>query len=72
MVYYVGSVGVKFKNLDERIMDYLNESGRDIVTITHKNLAEKMNTSRTVVSRVLKKLEEKGKLKLFRGYIEIT
>jgi len=64
--------GVKFKNLDERIMDFLNDSGKKSITITHKDLAEKMNTSRTVVSRVLKKLEEKEKLKLFRGYIEIT
>lgn len=64
--------GIKFKNLDERIMDFLQESGKNIVTITHKDLAERMNTSRTVVSRVLKKLEEKEKLKLFRGYIEIT
>jgi len=64
--------GVKFKNLDERIMDFLNDSGENSITITHKDLAERMNTSRTVVSRVLKKLEKKGKLRLFRGYIEIT
>ncbi len=64
--------GIKFKNLDERIMDFLHDSGKNIVIITHKDLAERMNTSRTVVSRVLKKLEEKEKLKLFRGYIEVV
>jgi len=63
---------VKFKNLDERIMDFLHEEEKRTVTITHSVLAEKMNTSRSVVSRVLKKLEERGALKLYRGYIEIN
>lgn len=64
--------GIKFKNLDERIMDYLNNFGKTTISITHKGLAEKMHTSRTVVSRVLKKLQEKGQIRLFRGYIEIA
>jgi len=63
---------IKFKNLDERIMDFLHKNERKTINITHNNLAEQMNTSRTVVSRVLKKLEEKGTLKLHRGYIEIN
>ena len=62
---------VKFKNLDERIMDFLHKNEKKTINITHSDLAEQLNTSRTVVSRVLKKLEEKGKLKLHRGYIEI-
>lgn len=62
---------IKFKNLDERIMDYLHENKKKTVTITHKNLASKLNTSRSVISRVLKKLESTGKLILHRGYIEI-
>ena len=63
---------VKFKNLDERIMDFLEVNEKRTITITHSALANKMNTSRSVVSRVLKKLEEKGELKLYRGYIELT
>ena len=62
---------IKFKNLDERIMDFLHDNEKTTVSITHQNLAEKMNTSRSVVSRVLKKLEHEGELILHRGYIEI-
>ena len=62
---------IKFKNLDDRIMDYLESNEQRTVTITHQSLANKMNTSRSVVSRVLKKLEIKEKLKLHHGYIEI-
>ena len=62
---------IKFKNLDDRIMDYLHQNEKKTIHITHNDLAEQMHTSRSVVSRVLKKLEEKGVLKLHRGYIEI-
>ena len=62
----------KFQNLDERIMNYLSQNKKATITITHEALAEQMHTSRTVVSRVLKKLENRGKLKLYRGYIELT
>ena len=63
---------IKFKNLDERIMDFLHKNEKTTVRITHQNLAEKMNTSRSVVSRVLKKLEHEGELILHRGFIEIV
>ncbi len=62
---------IKFQNLDERIMDFLFDNEKKTVSITHSKLAENMNTSRSVVSRVLKKLEEKGEVVLHRGYIEI-
>ena len=62
---------IKFQNLDERIMDFLFENEKKTVSITHQKLAENMNTSRSVVSRVLKKLEERGEVVLHRGYIEI-
>ncbi len=62
----------KFQNLDERIMRYLSQNKKDTVTITHEALADEMHTSRSVVSRVLKKLEKEGQLKLYRGYIELS
>jgi CRP/FNR family transcriptional regulator len=62
---------IKFQNLDERIMDFLFENEKKTVSITHQKLAQTMNTSRSVVSRVLKKLEEKGEVVLHRGYIEL-
>jgi len=63
---------VKFKNLDERIMDFLYKNEKTTISITHSDLAEEMNTSRSVISRVLKKLEDRGVVKLHRGYIEMS
>ena len=62
---------VKFKNLDERIMEYLKAQNKVKISITYQKLADKMDTSRSVVSRVLKKLELEEKLCLGRGFIEI-
>jgi len=62
---------IKFQNLDKRIMEYLGENKKETISITHEKLAQEMNTSRSVVSRVLKKLEYSRKIKLHRGYIEI-
>ena len=63
---------VKFKKLDERIMDYLISQNKPKIMMTHQELADKMDTSRSVVSRVLKKLEVENKLCLGRGWIEIS
>ena len=63
---------IKFKHLDERIMDFMNLNQKTTFHITHQELADEMNTSRTVVSRVLKTLEQKGRIKLYRGYIELV
>ena len=62
---------IKFKNLDERIIDFLQDNKKRTISITHQKLAKSMNTSRSVVSRVLKKLEDKGEVVLHRGYIEL-
>ncbi len=62
---------VKFKKLDDRIMAYLREQKSTKVIITHDLLAQKMGTSRSVVSRVLKKLEIEKKVRLSRGSIEV-
>ena len=52
-------------------MDFLEENEKKTVSITHKKLAKTMNISCSVVSRILKKLEEKGEILLHRGYIEL-
>ena len=62
---------VKFKKLDERIMEHLCAQESSKINTTHQELAEKMDTSRSVVSRVLKKLEIEEKLWLGRGVIEV-
>ena len=64
-----------FKNLDERIFKYLSDKvkvlGTTEITNTHQEIASEMHTSRVVVSRLLKGLELKGKIKLHRNKIEV-
>lgn len=59
-----------FDTLETRLMQWLGEfaHGTDI-PITHQALAEDMASSREVVSRLLKKLEQKGIVELHRGHI---
>nr|WP_315153450.1 Crp/Fnr family transcriptional regulator [uncultured Flavobacterium sp.] len=64
-----------FMNMDERLFSYLlekvkiNNSNR--ILSTHQDIAYDLNTSRVVISRLLKALEKKGKIKLHRAYIEL-
>lgn len=62
---------VGFKQLDQRVEEWLKERSKLLQTrvfiITHKEIAEEFGTSREVISRVLKKLEQEGILKLGRG-----
>ncbi len=67
---------IAFLNLDERLVKYLVErhkqSGTTILNETHQDLALRLNTSREVVSRLLKKLEKDGKVKLSRNFIDFS
>jgi CRP/FNR family transcriptional regulator len=38
---------------------------------THQEIAIDLNTSRVVISRLLKQLEREGKIKLYRNKIEV-
>ena len=60
---------VKFKQLDERIYDWLQEQKSSEVIKTHEEIANIMGSSRVVVSRLLKKLEREGFIELARGKI---
>lgn len=62
---------IKFKKLDSRIIDYFKNQNSNIIEITHEKLAKELNTSRVVISRVLKDLERKNLIKLHRKKIEI-
>jgi len=62
---------IRFKRLDQRILAWLQKQDTRIVNITHATLAEKLGTSRVVVSRLLKELEQKGIVALHRGSIEL-
>lgn len=64
-----------FERLDERLEDYLKEKARinneHSVFQTHKEIAEELHSSRVVISRLLKKLEQMGSIKLHRNHIEL-
>jgi len=61
---------IKFKRLDTRIIEWLNKQTNAIIEITHEQLAQELGSSRVVISRLLKDLEQKGIVSLHRGKIE--
>ena len=63
---------VAFHSLDARLANLLLDSGTDHVTKTHQLLADELGTAREVVSRQLKRFEQKGWLALGRGQIDLA
>ncbi len=65
---------VLFKGMDERLEFYLKnqfkKAGAPQLKLTHQEIANDLNSSREVISRLLKKMEQDGKVKLYRSYIE--
>ncbi|PHR54279.1 MAG: Crp/Fnr family transcriptional regulator [Arcobacter sp.] len=62
---------IKFRRLDERILKWLQAQGTSNIIIKHEELANILGSSRVVISRTLKELEHKQKVKLSRGSIEV-
>lgn len=64
---------LKFPSIEDKIKNYLQTAAGDgmIVKTTHEAIAKDIGSSREVVSRKLKELEESGNLELFRGKIKI-
>ncbi|AZB20264.1 Crp/Fnr family transcriptional regulator [Chryseobacterium indologenes] len=64
---------IAFKKVDQRLLNLLHKkselTGSDTIQTTHEQLANELGTARVVVSRLLKQLEEEGKLKLGRNKI---
>lgn len=67
---------IAFKKVDERLLNLLYKKssnlGSKTITVTHEQLANELGTARVVVSRLLKQLEEAGKLKLGRNKITLS
>lgn len=61
---------LRFKNIDERLLEWLEQQDQKVISITHDTIASHLGTSREIVSRILKNFEEQGILKLSRGKIE--
>jgi CRP/FNR family transcriptional regulator len=66
---------ISFRNIDERIRNYLkNYSDRNVTRLvkrTHQDIANELGTTRVVVSRILKDMESMGQVELRRGIIEL-
>lgn len=64
---------IAFLNMDERLLKYLQEKSRisetKTVYNTHQEIAYELHSSRVVISRLLKKLENLGKIELHRSHI---
>ncbi len=64
-----------FRKMDERLWRLLKKKAalqeKRYVYATHQELAEELSTSREVVTRLLKKLENMGKIKTYRNRIEL-
>ncbi len=66
---------IAFHKLDERLISYLKEkqrlSGSSVIKASHYLIAEELHTSRVVVSRLLKQLENEKKIILYRNEIKL-
>ncbi len=66
---------IAFHKLDERLISYLKEkqrySGSTVIKTSHYLIADELATSRVVVSRLLKQLENDGKILLYRNEIKL-
>lgn len=61
---------IAFKNMDERLEFYIKrqvEQSGKTVRLTHQEIANDLNTSREVISRLLKKMENNGWISLSRN-----
>ncbi len=67
--------GAMTKTVEQRIQDFLhlecNPAEGHKIKITHEELAEEIGSSRVVVTRTLKKLEDAGVVVLHRGKISL-
>lgn len=66
---------IAFMNMGERLYGYLLEKSKidnaKVITKTHKEIAYELNSSRVVISRLLKALENQGKISLNRNQITL-
>lgn len=65
-----------FKKMDDRILNYLEEKAilhnSNTIEASHQDIAYDLNTSREVVSRILKQMERQNVVSLSRGKIVLN
>jgi CRP/FNR family transcriptional regulator len=66
---------IAFLKMDERLFKHLKDKAmvnhNETIQVTHQELARDLHTSRVVVSRLLKSLENSGKIELHRNNIKV-
>ena len=66
---------IAFQKLDERLVSYLKEksraTGSTLINLSHEQIATELATSRVVISRLLKRLENDKKVLLYRNQIKL-
>lgn len=66
---------IAFHKLDQRLIKYLKNkskvTGKSAIQLSHNQIAEELGTSRVVISRLLKQLENEKKLVLYRNEIKL-
>lgn len=66
---------IAFMDMNDRLLNYLFEKSKiensTKIFKTHQEIAKELNTSRVVISRLLKVLEKQNRIKLNRNSIEI-
>jgi CRP/FNR family transcriptional regulator len=66
---------IAFMKMDQRLLKYLQDKAMvnrdEVVQTTHQEIAQDLNTSRVVVSRLLKKLENEGLIAMNRNQIKV-
>jgi len=66
---------VAFRNMDERLQFYLQQYAEvnqtNIINLSHQQIADELNSSREVISRLLKKMEQRNMVSLHRNFIEL-
>ncbi len=67
---------IAFMNMDQRLekffQDRFKATGEKVFIGKHQDIAYQLNTSREVISRLLKKMEQKGMVVLSRNKIDFT
>ena len=65
-----------FHNMEDRLYKYLENKamvlGSAQLNITHYQIANELNSSRVVISRLMKKLNDRGKIKHHRNRVEVV
>lgn len=66
---------IAFQRLDDRLVSYLKEKSKStnsaLINLSHEQIATDLATSRVVISRLLKKLENDNKILLYRNQLKL-